>query len=155
MPLRRLVIAALFTGLSAISLVGCSSFKDDWRQAGNNSAHTTDISGRWEGHWLSHVNGHNDKLRCVITEMDANQYEAKFHATYKMLVNLHFNYTVRLHFKPSAEGFAFHGEENLGSLAGGVYTYDGQANVTNFICTYASKYDRGAFQLHRPSLNPK
>jgi len=154
MPHWKPVPSALLIALSCFSLVGCSSFNREWRKAGNSPT-ATEFAGCWEGHWLSHVNGHNDKLRCLITEVDANQYEAKFHATYKMLVNLHFNYTVRLHFKPSAEGLAFHGEENLGPLAGGVYTYDGQANLTNFICTYASKYDRGAFQLHRPSLNPK
>ena len=141
--------------LSAFSFVGCSTFNDEWRQAAKQSTPTSDIIGRWEGRWLSHANGHNEKMRCLITQVDTNHYDARFHAAYKKWITIYFGYTVRLETKPGTNGVAFHGQENLGPLAGGVYTYDGHANGTNFFSTYKSKHDNGIFQLQRPSSDQK
>jgi hypothetical protein len=138
-----LLVAALF-------LCGCSAFNYEWRQATKKPTPTQDISGRWEGQWLSHANGHNDGLRALITKVDTNQYDVKFHAAYKKWVTVHFGYTVRMETKPGTNGLAFHGSEDLGVLAGGVYIYDGNASPTNFFSTYDSKYDRGIFEMHRP-----
>jgi hypothetical protein len=111
---------------------------------------TNDITGPWEGRWISKSNGHNDAMRALITKVDTNHYDVKFHAAYKKWITVHFGYTVRMETKPSTNGVAFHGSENLGALAGGVYTYDGHADATNFFSTYRSKYDRGTFEMKRP-----
>jgi hypothetical protein len=135
-------------------LTGCSSFNREWRQAATQPPTTTGITGRWEGRWKSEANGHNDKLRAIITAVDTNHYDVKFHAAYKNWITLyltvHFGYTVRMETKPENEGLKFRGSEDLGFLAGGVYTYEGRADATNFFSTYKSKYDWGTFEMKRP-----
>lgn len=39
------------------------------------------------------------------------------------------------------------GEADLGMLAGGIYTYEGQLNSERFECTYRCKYDHETFHL--------
>lgn len=138
---------------TAFVLCGCSTFNYEWRQAAKKPVPTNDITGPWEGRWISQANGHHDALRALITAVDTNHYDVKFHAAYKKWITVHFGYTVRMETKPSHDGVvAFHGSENLGKLAGGVYTYDGHADPTNFFSTYKSKYDRGTFEMQRPGM---
>jgi len=127
---------------------GCSSFHHNWRQAGGNPSARTDLQGRWQGRWHSDSNGHEGKLRCIVTKLDEGNYQARFHAKY--LKVLSFGYTVPLKIERSGDLFNFRGEANLGRLAGGVYHYDGHADTTNFFATYTSKYDHGTFQMVRP-----
>ena len=131
-------------------LAGCSAFNYEWRQAARLPAPTNDITGRWQGHWTSEATGHHDALRCLVIKVDDNNYDAKFHAAYKRWITFRFGYTVRLEAAPSNNVIRFHGAENLGRLAGGLYTYDGFANPTNFFSRYKSKYDHGTFQMSRP-----
>lgn len=146
---------ALFPAcLAALIFCGCSTFNYEWRQAVKKPIPTNNITGRWEGRWISQANGHNDQLRCLITQVDEAHYAAKFHAAYKTWITFHFGYTARLETKPAAHGVTFHGTADLGLLAGGVYTYDGRADPTNFFSTYDSKYDRGVFQMQRPAPEP-
>ena len=113
---------------------------------------TEGIAGPWEGRWISQVNGHNDALRALIIPVDTNHYDVKFYAAYKKWITVHFGYTVRMETAPAANGaLTFHGSEDLGALAGGVYTYEGRADRTNFFSTYNSKYDRGTFEMKRPA----
>jgi hypothetical protein len=144
------------TGLLSLILcgAGCSAFNYEWRQAMKKPVPARDITGPWEGHWKSDVTGHNNALRALITSADTNHYDVKFHAAYKSetfpFITVHFGYTVRMESRPGTNGLAFQGLEDLGTMAGGVYTYDGQANPTQFLCTYRSKYDHGIFDMHRP-----
>jgi len=140
---------------SVLILCGCSTFNYEWRQAAKKPTPTNDITGRWSGHWNSQATGHHDELRALISQVDTNHYDVKFHAAYKSetfkFITVHFGYTVRMETKPSTNAdVAFHGSEDLGKLAGSVYTYDGHANATNFFSTYKSKYDRGTFEMTRP-----
>ena len=151
----NLVRSTMLVALSALSFVGCSTFNYEWWHAAKKATPTGEITGRWEGRWLSHANGHNDKMRCLIRQVDTNRYDAKFHAAYKKWITIYFGYTVRLDAKPGTNGVAFHGQQNLGRLAGGVFTYEGYANTTNFFSTYKSKDDHGIFQMHRPSADQK
>jgi hypothetical protein len=140
--------SAVIAAAALLSLCGCSSFSRQWSAAIKQPA-PADLSGPWEGVWISDANGHNDKLRCIITRESANRYDAAFHATYKRV--FHFNYTVPLEVEARGNSFLFSGEADLGKLAGGVYTYNGAATPTNFFSTYDSKYDHGKFEMHRPS----
>ena len=140
---------------SAVLFTGCSAFNYEWRQAARKPVPTNDIAGPWEGRWISNASGHEDKLRALITSVDSNHYDVKFHAAYKSetfkFITVQFGYTVRMETRSRAhDGVAFHGSENLGALAGGVYTYEGNATATNFFSTYKSKYDHGTFQMKRP-----
>ena len=49
------------------------------------------------------------------------------------------------------EAIAFSGEADLGSMAGGVYTYDGRVSDEAFHSTYKSSGDHGTFDMHRVS----
>lgn len=136
-------------GLCLLCLVsGCSTFNYEWRREAKRPIPTDSITGRWDGRWISTANGHNDRLQCLITRENEGVYRARFRATYETL--LHFSYTVMLDAKPSTNGVVFHGSADLGKLAGGLYTYDGYANPTNFFSTYRAKSDRGTFEMSRP-----
>jgi hypothetical protein len=152
MKLRPWFLFGIASLLMAVT--GCSTFDYEWRQAAKQPAPADNIEGRWEGRWISKANGHNDSMRALITPVDTNHYDVKFHAAYKKWITVHFSYTVRMETEPAETGMVkFHGSENLGTLAGGIYTYAGHANATNFFSTYDSKYDRGTFEMKRPVTN--
>jgi hypothetical protein len=134
--------------MPAVVLVGagCSSFDREWKKIGPNSVATSGLVGRWEGQWSSDVNGHHGKLRCIVMK-EGDDYEARFHAKYRRILS--FGYTVPLKAEPTVTGYQFHGEADLGALAGGIYHYAGRADGTNFFSTYSCKYDHGTFQMER------
>jgi len=139
--------------LAVFMLAGCSSFNRDWQRAAVQPAPVNDFSGRWEGSWQSDANGHNGKLRCLVTKMNDREYEARYRAKYKKILS--FSYAVPLSVERTGEIYRFKGEADLGKLAGGVYRYDGTASSTNFISTYNSRYDHGYFRMARPEANAK
>ncbi|MDB6057009.1 MAG: hypothetical protein JWO95_853 [Verrucomicrobiales bacterium] len=144
---RNSNIAAFLGLILFLTASGCSSFHKNWRAAALQTP-TDDISGRWTGTWKSDSNGHNDKLRCIISKIDEQHYSAQFHAKYKKILS--FSYTVSLIATNDASGrHNFKGEADLGKLAGGRYTYEGFATPTNFFSRYNSKYDHGIFELSR------
>jgi hypothetical protein len=134
--------------LLALGLCGCSSFNRDWRSAETLPTSPHSIEGRWEGRWDSEANGHNGKLRCLMTRISDSEYRARFRATYARV--LKFSYTAELRMQPHHEGWEFNGEADLGKLAGGVYYYEGRISSSNMFSTYRSKYDQGTFELQRP-----
>jgi len=133
---------------AAALLAGCSTFNYEWRREAKRPTPTNDITGRWEGRWISDANGHNDGLRCLITAAHGG-YRARFRATYEGV--LHFSYTVPLKTQPGTNGIEFRGSADLGRLAGGVYQYEGHATPSDFFSTYRSRYDHGTFQMTRPA----
>ena len=138
-----------------LGVTGCSSFNREWREAEARPVQAQGITGLWEGRWKSEANGHHDKLRAIVTVADTNLYNVKFDAAFKhwltLFITIHADYTVRMEAGPSTNGtVAFHGSENLGFLAGGLYTYEGRADATHFFSTYKSKYDWGTFEMKRP-----
>jgi hypothetical protein len=132
----------------AVAAGGCSSFNRAWK-AGRTSAATNDIQGRWSGSWQSETGGHHHgRLRCLVTQKAPGEYDARFRATYKKILS--YSYTVPLKVVASGEVYRFSGEADLGSMAGGVYHYEGQASPTSFFSTYRCKFDHGTFQMQRP-----
>lgn len=144
MPWWALAMATVL----AMLLCGCSSFNRSWNRASQSPPPTDSIEGRWEGRWLSDANGHTGKLRCQLTRDPEGKYTAWFRATY--LKMLHFSYRVPLQVEARDGVWQFHGSEDLGKLAGGVYHYAGSATPTNFHSTYDSAYDHGTFEMQRP-----
>jgi len=142
----------LAAGLAVLPVLagGCSSFSREWKTALRQPIPSEGLAGPWEGHWASDASGHNDRLRCVVTEESTNHYKADFHANYKKI--FHFGYSVPLEVRRNDTTYEFSGEADLGKLAGGVYTYQGTANGTNFFSTYNSKYDHGKFEMTRPTV---
>jgi hypothetical protein len=145
------MFAGLLMSIAVLPLLlmcGCSTFNRDWEKAARQSVPPDSIEGRWEGKWLSEVNGHSGNLRCLVSREGDDRCAARFRAAYARV--LHFSYTVKLEIQPHFGGWEFNGEEDLGKLAGGVYTYEGRASATNLFSTYRSKYDHGTFEMRRP-----
>ena len=139
--------------LAAVSILmllvtGCSSFNREWKSALAQPHPDSDISGAWEGRWLSERNGHTGRLRGVFTKADADRYNAHFHATFWKI--LHATYEVPLKYKEKDGEILLSGESDLGKLSGGVYKYEAKATPARFSCTYKSKYDHGTFEMKRP-----
>ncbi len=143
---KSLIISV--AGILVLFACGCSSFNREWRKAAQTAVAPDSMEGRWQGRWLSDANGHNGKLRCIVSRREDGETAARFRATYKKVLN--FSYTVRLKAELQGSVWHFRGEEDLGKLAGGVYHYEGTATLTNFHSTYRSKYDHGVFEMKRP-----
>ncbi len=150
---RRRAGSRLFRRLAGslllFALVGCSQFGREWRAAARPPVPTDSLAGRWEGRWVSEVSGHTGRLRALLTPTGEHTWRAHFHARYAGLFT--FGYTVELRATNDAAGVAhFGGSADLGRLAGGVYTYAGRADATNFLARYESRSDHGRFEMGRP-----
>ena len=144
---------ALMAAGSLLFLVGrCSSFNRQWNKVEEARVTPDSMEGRWQGRWVSDANGHNGKLLCIVSRRDEGDYAARFRATYLKI--LRFSYTLPMKVEPQDGGWQFHGEENLGKMAGGVYRYEGKATPTNFHSIYHSTYDHGVFEMERPETHP-
>lgn len=141
-------LTRIFCCLALVLLCGCSTFNRDWNRAARQPTNPASIEGRWDGKWLSDVNGHTGRLRCLLSRESDSRYQARFRATYWKVFR--FNYTVPLEFERRDGEWHLTGEEDLGKLAGGVYRYEGHATPTNLFSTYRSKHDHGTFQMRRP-----
>jgi hypothetical protein len=146
-PCRVLGLAAILGVLCVLSS-GCSSFNRHWHKAAQTPPPVGSIEGRWEGRWLSDMNGHTGHLRCLLTRKEGSVYAARFRATYWKVFR--YSYEVDLLFEERDGVWNVRGKEDLGWLAGGVYHYAGCVTATNFSSTYRSKYDHGTFEMHRP-----
>src|SRR5712671_4181133 len=152
MPMRifaslQSTLVLVVCGLSLVLAVsGCSSFHCGWKKAVATPPRAADFSGAWKGSWLSEVNGHHGRLRCIVTRLDQGHYRARYKATYWKI--LRFGYAVDMQAEQTSGGACeFQGEADLGWWGGGVYHYSGHATPTNFSSTYESKYDHGTFQM--------
>ena len=143
----RLTLAALVLLVMCVS--GCSRFHGAWKRAAEAPAPTSGLEGRWEGVWVSDHNGHHGRLRCLVTHQSNGVYQAWFHAKFQKIFS--FAYKVPIQVEATADGYRFHGQEDLGTMAGGLYTYDGSVEGTNFFSTYKAKYDYGTFRMGRPA----
>jgi hypothetical protein len=147
--LGRALLPMAVAGLAIAILSGCSSYNRQWRSALSQPLPSDGISGPWEGQWISDVNGHNGRLRCIMSPLGEGEYEARFHAKYRRVLS--FSYDVPLHARKVAENrWEFDGEADLGKLAGGVYEYEGWATPIEFFSTYTSRHDHGRFEMKRP-----
>ncbi|MGH9360534.1 MAG: hypothetical protein ACRD2T_01350 [Thermoanaerobaculia bacterium] len=140
---------------AAISLVwlaglaGCSTFDRDFRSALGAHPDPEPLLGAWEGGWRSEVTGHTGGLRALITRAEKGGFRTRYRATYGCCFS--FEYTVEMTVEPRGEALGFRGSADLGWLAGGVYSYEGQVKGAEFTSAYRSKSDRGVFEMRRPS----
>ncbi|MGA2174401.1 MAG: hypothetical protein ABSH38_05385 [Verrucomicrobiota bacterium] len=91
------------------------------------------------------ANGHHGAMRCVLSNTAAGSYQATFHAVYCGALRV--CYTVPLHGWMSGRKLQLEGDADLGRLAGGVYSYKGEAGEEEFNCAYRCQYDHGTFHL--------
>ena len=62
----------------------------------------------------------------------------------------HFKYEMNLNASLLQDWVHFQGSADLGAMAGGLYTYEGDANSEKFFATYKSESDHGQFNMKRP-----
>lgn len=145
MPLIRTishVLAAVFNN--------AWDFNRRWQLPAAPPSAANELQGRWAGEWVSEANGHRGALRCILSKIDSGGYEVVFYAKY--CGGLRVCYSLRLQGQKTGDRLLLNGEMDLGRLAGGVYTYKGEANEKEFNCAYRCKYDHGAFHL-KPAKN--
>ena len=146
----RPVIPLLLVAVASL-LTSCGSFNKQWEEAiGSNY---TGVEGPWEGTWKSDMNGHNGKLRAVVTKKSPTEYEFVYWATWGDVFSGSFPAVHTL--KAKGKGYELSGTEDLGAL-GGVYTFAGGIDEKNYKATYkSSKGDHGVFEMARPVVEKK
>lgn len=142
-------------GATCLFLVGCTNFKEQWKKATAEAAkrkgNYADLTGPWEGTWKSDVNGHNGKLRCLITKLENGQYEFHYWAQWQKVLSGSFRENYEVVDKKDGS-FTFSGEKDLGKM-GGKFSHQGVATATSFEASYRSELgDNGIFKLERPKL---
>jgi hypothetical protein len=142
-------VPVVLVASSLMALSGCatSTFERDWKTAASYANAADDISGCWEGTWESHVNGHHGKLRAIVTRQGADTYYMQFKATFLGVVP--FKFALPVYVTENGGVYALQGEADLGWLAGGVYTYSGEATPCDFVSSYCAKNDHGVFRMTR------
>lgn len=133
------LLAALFSNVSV--------FHRDWNNYRAVASPPKDIQGRWQGEWVSDVNGHHGRLKGIMVKLDPGRYEASFHATYSKVLRV--CYSVNLSGREEDGRVILEGEADLGKLAGGVYHYTAEVTHWEFNCKYRCKYDHGKFHMNR------
>jgi hypothetical protein len=132
-------------------LAGCSSFERDWKALGQEAEPAPEpeagVEGRWDGTWLSDVNGHSGRLRCIVATDEAGTTRARYHATYAGFLT--FRYTVPMDVRREGDVWHFSSEADLGWFAGGRYEYEGTIAGDEFRSTYRSAHDHGTFDMRR------
>jgi hypothetical protein len=144
-----LAVVGLFRNVShllAALFNNRADFQRRWHEAAGAPA-GAGLEGRWEGEWVSEENGHRGALKCLLTKAGPGGYQAMFYAVYARFLSV--AYTVPLHGETSGGKLQLKGEADLGNLAGGIYHYEGEADVTSFNCSYRCAYDHGVFRLTR------
>lgn len=133
--------------LLATALVGCGGFDKEFKALASQPP-PNDVSGAWIGTWQNTNNSHGGDLYAIVVEASPGVYFTSFKATYGKFMTFKTHATLR---GTTRGGTAhFQGEEDLGWLAGGVYTYDGYATPQEFFSTYTSKNDEGTYTMRRP-----
>lgn len=125
----------------------CRDFNKKWEEAAALDA--TGASGRWEGEWVSAATGHRGPLHCVVSVLSPGLWRMVFRASYSGF----FRACYATDFTVGQEDGAwmFTGRQDLGTLAGGLYEYEGRATIEAMTCRYKSAKDHGEFRLKRPA----
>lgn len=134
----------------ALLVSGCSgSFHREWRAAAATST-PSDFTGAWEGHWESSANGHQGKLRCLVSPSDTAQGSYNFHYWAKWGWLSGDFATVYPVTSIRKDRWRFAGDSDLGAL-GGVYRHEGEATTETFHADFSSTGgDRGTMNMARP-----
>lgn len=144
---------ALIVIAGCLSLTGCCTFEREWRNAQSYAYPANEVAGVWEGTWHSNHNGHEGKLRAIITKEGENYYHAHFKATWAHVIPYEFELPLTTCHENGCDNF--NGAADLGWLAGGNYTYAGQACGCQFEASFCAPNDYGTFSMTRVTTLPQ
>jgi hypothetical protein len=136
----------------AAFLSGCANrFEQRWTEASgwrSNELH----AGRWAGEWRSrkHRNAAGE-LKCVLSRQAEGRYHASFKAKWLLFTSY---YDTEFTTRQRGKVLEFSGQQDLGSMFGGVYTFNGSATPGTFVADYHSSYDSGTFKMQRVGGGP-
>lgn len=135
-------------GLLVLALAFLPSCGSAFRQAWKHAPASTGVEGKWEGTWLSAVNGHTGTLKCVVTKSPkAEGHEFFYRATWKKILSG--SYKATHHVEKKSGTYAFKGDHLMPDWAGGKYHYEGTVKVDAFSACYESAMDRGTYTMKR------
>ena len=135
-----------------MTFAGCSNFEKRFAEASKTTVKRGQFSGTYAGKWMSASHpGGGGNLRCILSQVNASDYRADFHATWHGLSSEH---SVVLHTKPAAHGKLgvreFAGTSELHTPIGaGTYTCKGTMDTRTMRACYDATYDRGTFEISR------
>ena len=156
-------LALGFITLTAALLTSCAGpgFNSAYRKS-VTAYHAADpkpeVSGPWEGYWLSGENAHTGKLRAVAVPATSEapaangdgRYQFRYHATWAKVLSG--GYTSEHEVKRKPDGsFTLKGQEEIALL--GLYKSEGTIKGDKFDSTYHADADQGVFILKRPSTD--
>ena len=134
--------------LFALMLIGCANFRSESRLAAKKQSRDP-FEGQWAGRWTSAKHKQaGGSLQCVLTKLDERHYRGTFRAGW---LTFHANYSAGFATQRLGRELRFTGDRDLGPLAGGNYHFEGRATPEHFRASYDSSYDRGIFEMTRPS----
>ena len=134
--------------LLALSLAACSSYESRWRQPHFAAGGKDKFEGSYVGTWASTSHpGTGGRLWCIVTKKSGNAYLAEFKATWHGV----FSSEHAVVLKMSGKGI-FAGETEIKMWIGsGAYRCTGTMSGSALTASYDASYDKGSFNLHRPS----
>ncbi len=125
---------------------GCSTvYYGKWKRA-QPISESTPIAGSWEGRWVSESNGHNGRLRCIVSAEENGGYDFHFWARWNVFAG---TYHVEPVVTGANERYEFTGSKSLGRLVGGEYSFEGVIDGNQFNARYRSRIDHGRFEMTR------
>ena len=139
--LLRLALAAALL----VMLPSCgTAFRKAWKAAPTSEG----VAGKWEGTWLSAVNGHTGTLKCVVSPSKGQgAHEFFYRATWKTILSG--SYKAVHHVEKKGGSHVFKGDHQMPDWAGGKYHYEGTVKGDEFSACYESAMDRGSYMMRR------
>lgn len=129
----------------------CKEFYARWEHA-SEPAGPDDMSGRWEGEWISTETGHRGTLRAILDASAPDCWRGWFRGGYAKIFRA--CYATDLHVARIGDRYTFSGKSDLGWAAGGGYEVDGNGTAAELTFRYRSRIDQGEFRLRRPPPAP-
>ena len=153
--MKRISFAVLLF-LALVVTPACSSFESDYAQrAGKLQAFPTPVEGAWEGRWQSEKGHGGGELRAIITPVKqatvsaAKEYVGRFKAKWGFFSS---EYSASVTSETDITRMSTAKilvEANLGWLAGGKFSMDGQSTGNSINAKYQSSNDAGTIELKK------
>lgn len=149
--LRRIAQRCLLF-LLVLGLSSCAGgrFERAWKQGEGQNAQ--DLTGTWEGQWLSHSNGHTGKLRCIVSPVNGSQddYSFQYQASWGKFLRGIFTIQCKA-IRTGSQRWKVSGSKDLGPLLGGEFFHQAAITPQAIQAEYHSQLDHGVMELKRPA----
>ncbi|MBU6174538.1 MAG: hypothetical protein KGQ60_12085 [Planctomycetes bacterium] len=107
-----------------------------------------DLSGRWpSGFWRSDTSGHRGPLRANFRQQDNGNYRVIFYGRFWGVIPFRYGVTLEVT-GHQGDRVLMSGSSRLGPILG-TFTYQAEANATDFQATFNSRREYGVFNLKR------